>query len=46
MLKHGNNMGIMKTWFSMICQTRNYIFQEFKHIFSKGVSHAVALLSS
>ena len=31
-LKHGNNTEIMKTWFSMNCQTRTYFFQEFKYI--------------
>ena len=45
MLKHGNNAEIMKTWFSMNCQTRKYLFKEFKYFFSIGVSHAVALLS-
>ena len=28
----------MKTWFSMDCQTRKYLFQEFKYFFSIGVS--------
>ena len=35
----------MKTWFSMNCQTKKYLFQEFKYFFSIGVSHTVALLS-
>ena len=45
MLKHGNNAEIMKTWFSMNCQTTKYLFQEFKYFFGIGVSHTVALLS-
>ena len=32
-LKHGNNVEIMKTWFSMNCQTRKYFLQEFKCLF-------------
>ena len=44
-LKHENNAEIMKTWFSMNCQTRKYLFQELKYFFSIGVSRTVALLS-
>ena len=29
MLKHGNNAEVMKTWFSMNCQTKKQFFQEF-----------------
>ena len=35
----------MKTWFSMNCQTRKYLLQEFKYLFGIGVSQRVALLS-
>ena len=35
----------MKTWFSMNCQTRKYLFQEFKYFFSIRVLHTVALIS-
>ena len=45
MLKHRNNAEIMKTWFSMNCQTKKYLFHEFKYFFSIRVLHAVALLS-
>ena len=31
-LKHENNMEIMKTYFSMNCQTRKYFFQKLKYI--------------
>ena len=44
-LKHGNNTEILKTWFSMNCQTTKYLFQEFKYFFSIGVSQTEALLS-
>ena len=30
-LKHGNNAEVMKTWFSMNCQTKKHFFQEFKY---------------
>ena len=30
-LKYENNVEMMKTWFSMKCQTRNYFFQELKY---------------
>ena len=43
-LKHGNNAEIVKTSFSMKCETRKYFFQELKYVFSIGVSHTVALL--
>ena len=29
----------------MNCQTKKYLFQEFKYFFSIGISHTVALLS-
>ena len=45
MLKHGSNAEIMKNWFSINCQTKKYLFQEFKYFFGTGVSHTVALLS-
>ena len=33
-LKHGNNAGIKKTWFSIKYQIRKYFFQELKYFFS------------
>ena len=38
-LKHGNNGEIMKTWFSMKCQTRKYFFQELRIIFLVSEFH-------
>ena len=40
-----DNTEIMKTLFSMNCQTRKYLFQEFKDFFGIRASHIVALLS-
>ena len=42
-LKHGNNAEIVKTWFSLKCQTRKYFFQELKYFFSIRVSHKIEL---
>ena len=44
-LKHRNNAEMMKTWFSIKCQTREYFFQQLKYFFSMRVLHTVALLN-
>ena len=44
MLKHGNNVEVMKTWFSMNCQTKKHFFQEFEYSLSPDFLHTVALL--
>ena len=31
-LKHGNNAEVMKTWFSMNCQSKKHFFQNIKYI--------------
>ena len=36
---------MMKTWFSIKCQTREFFFQQLKYFFSMGVLHTVALLN-
>ena len=33
MLKHGTNVEILKTWFSMKCQAKKYNFRELKYFF-------------
>ena len=44
-LTYGNNAEIMKTWFSMNCQTIKCFFQEFRYFLIIGVLHTVLLLS-